>query len=79
MLPTSCSAFALVTNSSGGKKSLQAIYEWKKNVTLDYYSLQIIHTLFHASSLSIHQNFCSIQGWEMSCYSFLFSCIALKV
>lgn len=57
MLPTSCSVFALVTNSSGEKKNLQAIYEWKKKVTLEYYSLQIIHALFHASSLSIHQNF----------------------
>lgn len=57
-----------------GKRSSQAIYGWKKKVTLEYYSLQIIHALFQATSLSIHQNFCSIQGWETSCYSFLFSC-----
>lgn len=53
---------------------MQAIYGWKKKVTLEYYSLQIIHALFQATSLPIHQNFCSIQGWETSCYSFLFSC-----
>lgn len=79
MLPTSRSLFALVSNSSGEKKICKQFMSGKKKATLEYNSLQIIHALFHASSLSIHQNFCSIQGWETSCYSFLFSCIALKV